>query len=242
LLAPHMTATTMAFLLYTNDRVDALVFAVVAAIGSKHVFRIWAGGRFRHFMNPSNFGIALCFFVLPWVNTIPYQFTESFGGAWDWVVLGVLTALGTRLNLMFTGRHYLIGAWLLGFAAQAVLRSALGTSVMAAELMMMTGPAFALFTFYMITDPQTSPSAPRSQVAFGLGIATVYGLLMVFHVVFAIFFSVTIVCAIRGSYLLVASLLRQRAAQPVFAGGAAAMEGSPVLIPATMSARIEGRE
>jgi hypothetical protein len=236
LLAPHMTATTMAFLLYTNDRLDALAFAVVAAIGSKHILRTWDGKRFQHFMNPSNFGIALAFIVLPWTNTIPYHFTEWTIGRWDWVVLGVLVALGTRLNLMFTGRFWLIGSWLTGFAAQAALRSFTGTSVFPAELMMMTGPGFALFTFYMITDPQTSPSPRRSQIAYGAGIAAVYGILMALHVVFAIFFSVTIVCAIRGAYLVVVNV-RQPKYRDVPSPAVAARVGAmPEVDPALVAA------
>jgi Na+-translocating ferredoxin:NAD+ oxidoreductase RnfD subunit len=242
LLAPHMTATTMAFLLYTNDRVDALVFAVVAAIASKHLLRSWDGSRFRHFMNPSNFGIALVFNVFPWVNLIPYQFTESFGGVWDWVVVGIMVALGSRLNILLTGRYYLIGAWLVGFVAQALIRSGLGSSIATAELFMMTGPAFALFTFYMITDPQTSPSKPRSQIAFGLGIAAVYGLLMSVHLVFALFFAVTIVCATRGVYIIVTNNLRQTQRTPVPAE-VALVDPAPVLVaPAIAAARMEVRQ
>lgn len=245
LLAPHMTATTMAFLLYTNDRLDALAFAVVAAIGSKHIFRTWDGKRFRHFMNPSNFGIALCFNVLPWTNTIPYHFTERIDGAWDWVVFGTLVMLGTRLNLMFTSRFWLIGAWLIGFVGQAALRSALGTSLLPAELMMMTGPAFALFTFYMITDPQTSPSSRRSQIAYGLGIASVYGALMALHIVFALFFAVTIVCAIRGAYLSLAGVLvqpgRLALTIPGLSRPRSILNGTPALVAAPMTARMDGR-
>jgi hypothetical protein len=245
LLAPHMTATTMAFLLYTSDRLDALAFAVIAAIASKHIFRTWDGTRFRHFMNPSNFGIALAFFMLPWVNTIPYAFTERTSGFWDWFVLAILFALGTRLNIQFTGRFWLIGSWLLGFFAQAAIRSTFGTSLLPAELMMMTGPAYVLFTFYMITDPQTSPIARRSQIAFGLGIAAVYGLLMTLHIVFAIFFSVTIVCAIRGAYMIIAQTVKQRNVIAVPAARTAPLEPvivpTAVMVPASVTARMDVR-
>lgn len=209
-LSPHMTATTMAFLLYTNDRLDAMAFAVAAAIASKYIFRVWDGERYRHFMNPSNTGLALAFCVLPWTNTIPYQFAENVFGWYDWLVIAVLGALGFRLNLQFTGRLTLIASWLAGYVLQAVLRSAFGTSVLPAELMMMTGPAFVLFTFYMITDPMTSPSSKKSQILFGFSVGAVYGLLMVFHVVFAIFFAVTIVCGVRGLYLLYESMTSKR--------------------------------
>jgi hypothetical protein len=62
--------------------------------------------------------------------------------------------------------------------------------------------AFLLFTFYMVTDPATTPSGWRAQVAFGLSVAAGYGVLMAFHVVFGLFFSLTAVCAARGALLL----------------------------------------
>ena len=62
----------------------------------------------------------------------------------------------------------------------------------------MTGVAFILYTFYMVTDPATTPSGRRDQIGFGLSVAAVYGLLMVMHVVFGLFFALTIVCAVRG--------------------------------------------
>jgi hypothetical protein len=74
----------------------------------------------------------------------------------------------------------------------------------------MTGVAFILYTFYMVTDPATTPSSTQSQVAFGLGVAAIYGLLMVGHVVFGLFFALTIVCAIRGVGIYVLALLKLR--------------------------------
>jgi hypothetical protein len=196
-------------------------------------------------MNPSNFGIALAFFVLPWVNTIPYRVHRAHSPDSGTVRLGDSLALGTRLNIQFTGRFWLIGSWLLGFFAQAAIRSTFGTSLLPAELMMMTGPAYVLFTFYMITDPQTSPIARRSQIAFGLGIAAVYGLLMTLHIVFAIFFSVTIVCAIRGAYMIIAQTVKQRNVIAVPAARTAPLEPvivpTAVMVPASVTARMDVR-
>ena len=44
----------------------------------------------------------------------------------------------------------------------------------------------------------TTPGGRREQIAFGLSVAAVYGLLMVAHVVFGLFFALSIVCAFRG--------------------------------------------
>ena len=45
------------------------------------------------------------------------------------------------------------------------------------------------------------PSTPRAQVAFGASVAAVYGVLMSLHVVFGLFFSLVIVCGVRGTWL-----------------------------------------
>jgi enediyne biosynthesis protein E5 len=70
-----------------------------------------------------------------------------------------------------------------------------------------------LFTLYMITDPQTSPSRPRSQIIFGAGVAVAYSILFDLHVQYTMFYAVTVVCAIRGLVLYVASR-RQPALRP----------------------------
>jgi hypothetical protein len=83
----------------------------------------------------------------------------------------------------------------------------------------MTGVAFVLFTFYMVTDPGTTPSKPLNQALFGLGVAAAYGLLMSFHIVFGLFFGLTLVCVCRGLMLAVQYFFpassRQKALIPV---------------------------
>src|SRR5262245_44594673 len=59
LLPGHITALASAMLLYANSELWPVVFAVAAAVGSKHLFRLRIGPASRHFFNPSNFGISL---------------------------------------------------------------------------------------------------------------------------------------------------------------------------------------
>jgi hypothetical protein len=92
--------------------------------------------------------------------------------------------------------------------------------------------AFILFTFYMVTDPATTPSAPRAQVAFGASVAAVYGLLMAAHVVFGLFFALSLVCAARGAWaharVLVPRALPARVPAAGFPAAAVAGLASPV--------------
>jgi hypothetical protein len=199
LLSPHITGLACAMLLYANDRLEPIMFAAAVAIGSKYIFRITQEKGSRHFFNPSNFGITVTLLCFPWVGIAPpYHFTENLVGPGYWILPGIIVASGTFLNARFTHRIPLIAGWVGGFFTQAVLRHLLLGSSLTGALMPMAGVAFILYTFYMVTDPATTPGEPRAQCVFGLSVAAVYSLLMVSHIVFGLFFALTIVCTLRG--------------------------------------------
>jgi enediyne biosynthesis protein E5 len=211
LLSAHITGLAVAMLIYTNDKLWQVAFGSAIAVCSKALFRIPAGSGTRHFFNPSNFGITMTILIFPWVGVAPpYHFTEYLTGMGDWLLPGFIILSGSFLNARFTHRLPLIAAWLGGFAGQAILRHLILGSSLTGALMPMTGVAFILYTFYMVTDPATTPSSTQSQIAFGLGVAATYGLLMVGHAVFGLFFALTIVCAIRGVGIYVLALLKLR--------------------------------
>ncbi|MDE0686442.1 MAG: enediyne biosynthesis protein UnbU [Candidatus Poribacteria bacterium] len=212
LLSAHITGLAVAMLIYANDRLFPIAFATAAAMSSKVIFRVSLRNGSRHFFNPSNFGITLTLLLFPWVGIAPpYHFTENLSGMGDWILPGLIVISGTFLNVRFTKRIPLIAAWLGGFAIQALLRSVIfGTPTVAAWLPM-TGLAFVLYTFYMVTDPSTTPSDPLKQVIFGGGVAAAYALLMMVHVVFGLFFALTVVCALRGLGIYVRSVVLSRA-------------------------------
>jgi enediyne biosynthesis protein E5 len=110
--------------------------------------------------------------------------------------------LGTRLNLLFTGRIPTVLSWLGTFLVLAVIRAwFIQKTPIAAQLVVLTGIPLVLFTFYMITDPQTSPSRIRSQILFGGGIALAYSVLLLARVQYTMFYAVTAICALRGLWL-----------------------------------------
>jgi hypothetical protein len=189
-------------LTYVNDRVTVMLFGVTVAVGAKWVLRAPVKGRLRHFMNPSNLGIAVILWVYGWASIAPpYHFTEKLSGWLDWALPGLIIIGGTLINAKLTNRMWLILGWVGIFALQAVVRGLLfGTSIPGA-LAMMTGTAFVLFTNYMITDPGTSPSKPFNQFAFGGGVAAMYGVFTAAHIAYGIFFATAAVCGIRGAYL-----------------------------------------
>lgn len=206
LLAPHMTSITLSFLLYFGARQWITALTVALAIGSKHVLRVRTNGRLQHFMNPSNFGIAIVLIVYQWTGVLPWAFTVDIHGVWDWLVPLAIVMLGMRLNILFTGRIPSIVSWVGCFVLLSVIRSWFLDTPVWAELVVLTGIPMVLFTFYMITDPQTSPSRFRSQIVFGTAIAVTYHALLLLHVQYMMFYSVTVVCAARGVCLFLASM------------------------------------
>jgi len=208
LLPCHISALAVSMLLFTNVQLMPIVFGTAVAVLSKVIFKVNINGRMRHFLNPSNTGIAMCFLLFPWVGTAPpYQFSENVTGAGDWILIAIFVLLGSFLNARFTKKIPLINAWLIGFFLQAIIRTSIFSTATIAALVPMTGVAFLLFTFYMISDPSTTPMKTKNQIMFGAGVALVYGCLMSLHMVFGLFFSLLIVCTLRGSYFWVTNII-----------------------------------
>ena len=152
-----------------------IAFAAAVAIASKAAVPAPAAQGGTALLQPVELGITATLLLFPWVGIAPpYQFTENLDGVGDWVLPALIVCTGTFLNWRFTHRLPLIAAWLGGFVAQAVVRHLAFGAPLAAAWLPMTGVAFILFTFYMVTDPATTPSAPRAQVAFGASVAAAY--------------------------------------------------------------------
>ncbi|MGO4565875.1 enediyne biosynthesis protein UnbU [Rhizobium sp. 2YAF20] len=203
-LSAHISGLAVGMLLFAAEQLWIIAFAASMAIASKWLFRISikaAGGVSfnRHFLNPSNFGITIALLLFPSVGIAPpYMFSENITGIWDWLLPSLVITTGSLLNTKLTGRMPLIGAWVVAFATQAIIRSIVNATPVAAALLPMTGFAFILFTFYMITDPGTTPGKPSAQACFAVAVALAYAALMELHIVFGLFYALTIVTALRG--------------------------------------------
>jgi len=228
LLPAHISALAVGMLVYANERLWVVVFAAAVAVASKALIRVRMGPVMangvpvtRHVFNPSNFAIAVVLFLFPWVGGAPpYQFVTNVTGGWDVMLPLLVFTTGSLVNTKFTGRMPLVGAWVGGFVAQALVRAAVNGTPWEAGLAPMTGLAFVLYTFYMITDPGTTPEAPRAQVAFGISVAAVYAAMVQLHLVFGFYYALTIVCGARGMWL---------ASRAWMAGGATARDPSLAL-------------
>jgi hypothetical protein len=198
-----IASSACSMLLFPNHHYSPIIFATVLAICSKVMFRAPVGkGATQHIFNPSNLGVVVTLFTLPWVGIAPpYHFTNLVEGSGNWVIPLVVMATGVFLHWKFTGRLPLMLAWLIGFALQAEIRAFLFDMPWWVPLLPMTSAAFVLFSNYMIPDPATTPLSTSSQILFGLGVAAGYGVLFTLHIVHGLFLSLVLVCGIRGIFL-----------------------------------------
>ncbi|GAA0932883.1 enediyne biosynthesis protein [Nonomuraea longicatena] len=202
LFPAHITSLALNMLIYVNDRIWVMMFAVTLAVAAKWILRAPVRGNLRHYMNPSNLGILMVLVLFPWGSIAPpYHFTEHVNDTVSWLIVAIILVSGTILNAKLTNRVWLILGWVGGFALQAVVRGLVFDTSIPAALAVMTGVAFVLYSNYMVTDPGTTPSKPGAQVAFGAGVAAIYGVFMVAHIAYGLFFATAIVCLIRGMFL-----------------------------------------
>jgi len=213
LIPAYLPGIAVTMLLYPNERLMPVVFAAALAICSKAIFRAPVAHGTQHFLNPSNFAISVTLLVFADVGLAPpYQFTANIVGIWDWALPAGILLSGIIVHAVSTARLPLILAWLAAFVLQAFIRSQMFDAPLLPMLVPMTSVAFILFTLYMVPDPGTTPLRFDGQIAFGIAVAAVYGVLQSNHIVYGLVLSLTIVCGVRGAWMYL-SHLRSRTAE-----------------------------
>ncbi len=162
------------------------IFVATAAVSllSKHVIQ-WRG---RHFFNPSNIGLVLCFPLLGRGRAEPLDFW--WGPMSWWMALALLIiltggfAILTRLKLLWVA----IGFWLsfaLGVAVLAVTGHEMTARWHYGPIgggylwwVLLTSPEVLVFLFFMITDPKTAPRSQRARVAYAVSLGLLAALLI----------------------------------------------------------------
>jgi enediyne biosynthesis protein E5 len=170
--------STMGLLLLC-DSPEVWPYAVVGIVGtlSKHLVR--AEGR--HVFNPLNFGIVVgLLFLSAHVTIQPGRWGGSQAGMAAIAALGVLT-------VWRAGKLGLALGYALAFAAAAGARSAITGTPWTLLLAPMTGASFQLFTFFMVTDPMTTPRRPAWSAGFGVAVGLLDGALRHYQVLNAPF-------------------------------------------------------
>jgi len=165
-LSAVISSLSLALLLnYAHDPLLMLV-PVFLTVASKHLLT----HEGRHVINPSLFGVTttLLFFGDLITSSPSYQ----WGGSGIMSGFIVLTALA--LFLFRVGRHVLVLSFLGFYCLFLLVRAWLVRHHVPAEVLVvgsLTTPPFYLFTFFMMTDPRTSPPTVRGQVVVAFLVA-----------------------------------------------------------------------
>jgi enediyne biosynthesis protein E4 len=202
-ISAYITGVSLALLLNYSHNNYLLFLPVYLAIGSKYVFT-YEG---RHIYNPSMFGIAVSLLLGgDLITTAPaYQ----WGGSWAMSAFILTGALS--LFVFQIGRNALILSFLGFYFLQILLRAYIMRWYLPPEALIfgtLTSAPFFLFVFYMITDPQTSPSTRKDQVWTALALTLVDLYLHRLTSLYTFFYAAFIVASARYVYLHLRRMLR----------------------------------
>jgi Na+-transporting NADH:ubiquinone oxidoreductase subunit NqrB len=154
-----ISGLSLCLLLRTNSEVIALV-CVVITIASKFVLRL----KGKHLFNPTNFGVVamLLFTEQAWVSP----------GQWGNVAFfGFLMACLGGLVVNRAARSDVTFAFIACYVALMFGRSIWLGEPMAIPLHRLESGALLLFTFFMISDPRTTPDSRAGRILFAALVA-----------------------------------------------------------------------
>src|SRR5437588_11552053 len=181
-----ISGLSLALLLRSNSFLFVLAGAAIA-VGSKFVIR-WRG---KHIFNPTNFAIVALMLLTPHVWVSPGQWGNvAFFGF-------LITCLG-GLVVNRAARSDVTYAFIVAWSAVLVSRSLWLGEPLTIPLHRMESGALLLFTFFMISDPKTTPDSRAGRVLFAVIVA-----LGARYVQFKLFHTNAILWSLAAASLLV---------------------------------------
>ena len=154
-----ISGLSLCLLLRTN-RVDVAVLAAIVAIGAKFLIRVDG----KHVFNPTNGGIVAMLVLTDHVWVSPGQ----WGAA---ALFAFLMACGGSLVVNRAARSDVTYAFIVFYCALLFGRSLYLGEPLAIPLHRLESGALLLFTFFMISDPKTTPDSRIGRVLFAALVA-----------------------------------------------------------------------
>ncbi|MFI5203778.1 MAG: RnfABCDGE type electron transport complex subunit D [Flavobacteriales bacterium] len=155
-----ITSLGMCILLQVNSLQTAAIAGFIA-ISSKFIFRI----NKKHFFNPANFGIIVCMLVTGdcWIS--PGQWGSS--GVLVFMVGALGAAVLFRVSRLDISFFFLGTLFLLDYSRMIVYQGWDWDFLWHKY----SNGSLLLFTFFMITDPVSTPSHPIARKIWAMGVA-----------------------------------------------------------------------
>lgn len=133
-----------------------MVLAAVIAVSSKYLLRY----KNKHIFNPSNIGIVTVLFFVPTTWADPGQWGQAMWFTLFLAGLGLVLLLG--VSRMLTSISFLTL-----FVSLTFIRAYWLGDPIAVPLHQLQSGAVLIFTFFMLSDPITTPNHPFSRILFG---------------------------------------------------------------------------
>lgn len=154
-------------LLLRTDWLGYALVGIAITIASKFLFR--ANGK--HIFNPTNFGLALMMLLTDQVWMSPGQWGSA-------AYFGLMMACAGILVVVRSSRSDVTFAFILAYSGMLLGRAAWLGDPMAIPLHQLGSGAFLLFSFFMISDPMTTPNSRWGRILYACAVAS---LAMVFQ-------------------------------------------------------------
>jgi Na+-transporting NADH:ubiquinone oxidoreductase subunit NqrB len=160
LRSPLITGLSLSLLLRADDAWVHLLAGVIG-IGSKFVLRIDG----KHIWNPAGFAIVVLLFAASghvWISPGSWGSTVWFAALLAFLAILVLgAARRSDIAIFFLGSH----------AALLLARAAWLGDPLAIPLHQLQSGSLLIFTFFMISDPRTSPDSRLGRLIFAASVA-----------------------------------------------------------------------
>jgi len=212
-LSAYISCCSLALLLNYSHSSWLLLLPVWLTIGSKYVLTFEG----RHVFNPSMFGVATSLlFTRELITAAPaYQWANGEVALSAFILMAALVLFFFRV-----GRAWLVVSFLGFYALQTALRAYIMRHHLPPEVLFLGtlgSPPFFIFTFYMITDPGTSPKRPRDQVILAFALTLVDLVLHLKESVFTFFYA-ALTCATARFLFLHGRALWRKGGREYLAG------------------------
>lgn len=160
-LSPLITSLSLTLLLRT-DTIWLAACAALIAISSKFLLRVGS----KHVFNPANFALVTLMLVSEqaWVSS----------GQWGSATLGALSLAGLGMIVITRAkRAETTIAFLMAYAALLIGRAIWLGDPMSIPLHQLQNGALLIFSFFMISDPRTSPNTALGRVIHAALVASI---------------------------------------------------------------------
>src|SRR5712691_6581345 len=204
-LSAFISMVSIGLLLNYAHNYYLLFLPVFFTVISKYVLTF----RGRHVFNPSLFGL-VCALIL---GRGLYSSAPAYQWGGSWALVAYMITAACALFLFLIGRTSLILSFLGFYGLQTLLRAYILRDHLPMETLILgtlTSARFYLFTFYMMTDPRTSPPGKWQQIGWSLAVVIVDLWFHTIESLSTLFYALFVVAAARFLWLHVSALWKER--------------------------------